>query len=96
MKKYMDVLKDQYQKATGVKNIDLKSSACLSEVKNWAINRKETSGVLFTKFLLDINKIDYQTSHTIEVGKGVFDTVVRDSDNNFNRTVIASLYGNTF
>ena len=71
---YIELLAEQYKEATGIKNIDLKSKAFLSELNEWLseLNRMRQ---VYTYFL-DSNNIDYKESSCVEVGKGEYDSVV--------------------
>ncbi len=72
---YIERLAEQYKAVTGVKSVDLKSKAFLSELNEWLSEIKKM-GQVYTNFL-DTNNIEYKDSSCVEVGKGEYDSVVK-------------------
>ena len=72
---YIELLAEQYKEVTGIKNVDLKSKAFLSELNEW-LSELKRMGQVYTHFL-DSNNIDCKESSCVEVGKGEYDSVVK-------------------
>jgi len=75
---YLNKLIEQYKSATGTTNVDVHSESFIKEFTEWIKSRQ-----LIGKKYLDF--IEYMGSHpsldssSVEVGKGIFDSVVLDT-----------------
>ena len=78
MDKYKDLLISQYEKATGIENLDTSSEMFISELFEW-INRRTVIGDKYINFLKSIRS-DFISRDTAEVGKGKFDTLTTNDD----------------
>ena len=77
MEEYFKLLFEQYKKATGTEVIDLNSRSFSSEFVEWMGNR-EKEGNNYLELLKYMKLYNFADEDTIEVGKGCFDSVVKN------------------
>lgn len=74
---YLNFLIEQYKKTKGL-DIDLESKLSLIDFRDWlyqmTLITKEYKNIL-------LNKLDINNANSIEIGKGVYDTIVTDDLN---------------
>lgn len=81
---YFELLIEQYKQAKGItKDIDVKQPEFISEFTNW-INYMNDISSNYKELLEYMELYDYVNYDTIEVGKGKFDSIVK----NYNTTIV--------
>ena len=78
MEQYIKNLIEQFRLATGNKNTDLNSDAFITEFAGW-IRSRQKIGKEYTYFL-DYMELRFADPDCAEIGKGVYDTVVKPFD----------------
>ena len=79
MGQYMEFLIEQYKQATGTKSVDIQSQTFISEFQAW-IKQRQLSGTEYLGLLDYMQLYDVRNRETFEIGKGCFDTLVKDFD----------------
>lgn len=77
MEEYFRLLFEQFKKATGTDVIDLNSRSFSSEFVEWIGNR-DKEGNNYLELLKYMKLYNFADEDTIEVGKGCFDSVVKN------------------
>ena len=77
-KRYLNLLALQYSMALGIKAMDTKSKSFEKDMINW-IYERQAIGKKYVDFLNYLG-LDVTTRETAEIGKGKFDTIVKDYD----------------
>lgn len=77
MKKYFTKLTEQYQNATGCKNIDPTSLEFLTEFDEWIIERQKILKE-YKEFINDM--FPYNEHNCVEIGKGCLDSIAIDTN----------------
>ena len=71
---YLNLLILQFKKAKGINKVDINSIEFMQEFQYWLQQRSDM--IKYYQKLLNFMHLSYKTSHTAEVGKGYFDSVV--------------------
>lgn len=79
MEKYLKKLSEQFKQATGTKSIDFNSQAFISEFGEW-IRQRQLGAEEYLSLLDYMNLSKVNDPDTAEIGKGRFDTIVKDLD----------------
>ncbi len=79
MEKYLKNLVEQFKQATGTKNVDTNSQAFISEFESW-IKQRQLDGNEYLGLLDYMELSKFSDPMTAEIGKGQFDTLVKDFD----------------
>lgn len=79
MERYLKKLIEQFKQATGTKNVDTNSQEFISEFESW-IRQRQLEGNEYLGLLdyMELSKVSDPA--TAEIGKGQFDTLVKDLD----------------
>ncbi len=79
MERYLNKLIEQFKQATGTKNVDVNSQTFISEFSSW-IKSRQAIGEDYLGLLdyMELHRIG--EAETAEIGKGKFDTLVKDLD----------------
>lgn len=78
MKTDLEVLIEQYKRATGIKHVDQTSLSFLRDLLCWIEQRQKISKNYVT--LLDNMQVNYNSEHCAEIGKTMYDSVVLPFD----------------
>ena len=79
MDKYLNNLILQFQKATGIKNIDISSDSFIREFNEWLLQRKLIIPD-YREFIIGLNTEPYIDFDSVEIGKGIHDSITIDTN----------------
>ena len=79
MEKYLENVIRQFKHANNIRGVDSNSSGFKSEFNAW-LNERKTHEDEYLKFLYYMELYSISDSKTSEIGKGTFDTIVKDFD----------------
>lgn len=75
---YLNKLIEQYKSATGTTNVDVRSESFIKEFTEW-VESRQLIGKKYLDFLEYMGTHPSLNSSSIEVGKGIFDSIVLDT-----------------